>query len=415
MRDQFIPVRKSDILDALLREPCFASDGDRQAFRNVGRLVGLVLHYEFFDELERVKDAYFHFSPRLGGAASVEAADREAAYARLSATLGAVLARANFTEVAQAEIERAYRERGLLPVEVSAPVGDYREIRFFRRGSHSERLVRPAMFGRRPHVTESEVYDDVVLLAAAKPAAELADTRKHRLRRRRKPAPGAVFIKLFHDIASADLNTLLPDVKVIMNQRDRWVLGLPAIVAGIPLALKLAPTLTVLFVLLGLQLGYSGAVEEDGLKAALAVLSGLVALGGFVTHQWLKYQRQALRYQVEITDSIYYRNESNNAGVFDALMGAAEEQEWKEAILAYHFLRAEPCDKQALDRRIETWLKARFSIDVDFEVDDGLGKLQRYGLADNSGGRLSVVPMEEALKRLDRLWDSFFQYDRPPA
>jgi hypothetical protein len=413
MRDQFIPVRKSDIVEALLREDCLADAAEREGFRQLSRLLGLVLHYEFFDELERVKDAYFHFSPRATGAPAAAEADREAAYAALTEALGGVLARANFVEVPAGEIARSYRERGLMPVKVQAPVGDYREIRFFRRGQHRERVVQPARFSVRERIIECDVHDDVVLLAAAKPVAELAGKAKRFRRRRRKPAPGAVFIKLFHDIASADLNTLLPDVKVVMNRRDRWVLGVPALVAGVPLVLKLAPTLTILFVLLGVQLGYSGAVEEDGLKTSLAVLSGFIALGSFVAHQWLKYQRTALRYQVEITDSIYFRNESNNAGVFDALIGAAEEQEWKEAVLAYHFLRAEPSTGDVLDRRIEAWLQQRFGVAVDFEVDDGLAKLRRYGLLAEGEGCLSVVPIGEALQRLDRLWDGFFAFDAP--
>jgi hypothetical protein len=413
MRDQFIPVRKSDIVAALLGEASLAGDAEREGFRQLSRLLGLVLHYEFFDELEKVNDAYFHFSPRASGTSAAAEGDRETAYGALTQALGGVLARANFIEVAADEIARAYRERGLMPVEVQTPVGDYREIRFFRRGQHRERLVLPARLGGRERAIECDVYDDVVLMAAAKPAAELAAKAGRLRRRRRKPAPGTVFIKLFHDIASADLNTLLPDVKVVMNRRDRWVLGVPALVAGVPLVLKLAPTLTILFVLLGMQLGYSGAVEEDGLKTSLAVLSGFVALGSFVTHQWLKYQRTALRYQIEITDSIYFRNENNNAGVFDALIGAAEEQEWKEAVLAYHFLRAEPSAKEALDQRIEAWLAQHFKVNVDFEVDDGLAKLRRYGLLAEEKGRLSVVPIGDALQRLDRLWDGFFAFAAP--
>lgn len=412
MRDQFIPVRKSDIVAALLGEGRFASEDDRRKFGQFCRLLGLILHYEFFDELEVVKDAYFHFNPRVSGSAPAVAAASEAAYAKLRETLADVLARANFVEVPADEIERAYRERGILPVEVRTPVGDYREIRFFRRGQHRERVMQGGRF--RSRLVEAEVYDDVVLLAAAKPETELlAHDRKRRTGRR--PVGGAVLIKLFHDIASADLNTLLPDITVIMNRRDRWVLGLPALFAGVPLALKLAPTIAVLFLLVGVPLGYVGAVEEDGLKQALAVTSGLIALGGFVAHQWLKYQRQALRYQVEINDSIYYRNENNNAGVFDALIGAAEEQECKEAILAYHFLLTEPSAQDALDRRIEGWLAERFGANVDFEVDDGLGKLERFGLLMRADGQLSVPPLDEALRQLDRRWDDFFQFDKAPA
>ena len=218
---------------------------------------------------------------------------------------------------------------------------------------------------------------------------------------------GGVIIKYFRDIASADLNTLLPNVRVVMSMRDKWFLGLPALVGGVPLLLKLAPVLTVLAVLVGIRFGAAGDDHEDLFKQSIAVMSGFLALGGFVAHQWLKYQRQSLRYQLDITDNLYFRNLNNNAGLFDAVIGAAEDQECKEALLAYFFLLGEPMSQASLDARIEAWLRRQFSCDVDFEVDDGIAKLERFGLLTRTREILSVPPLPEALRRLDRHWDEF--------
>ena len=156
--------------------------------------------------------------------------------------------------------------------------------------------------------------------------------------------------------------------------------------------------------------------QEDQLKTALGALSGLVALGGFIARQWVKYQRQSLKYQKELTDNVYYRNINNNAGIFDYIIGAAEEQECKEAFLAYYFLgTASPAPTQdELDQRIESWLKETFAVDIDFEVDDALRKLDRLGLLKRDGGRLSVPPPDEALERLDSHWDNYFQFNVAP-
>ena len=72
-------------------------------------------------------------------------------------------------------------------------------------------------------------------------------------------------------------------------------------------------------------------------------------------------------------------------------------------------------DKETLDGRVEAWLKDQFGVDVDFEVDDGLAKLERYGLLVRAGNRLSVPSLAEALGRLDERWDGYFQYDKPAA
>ena len=115
---------------------------------------------------------------------------------------------------------------------------------------------------------------------------------------------------------------------------------MPALIGGIPILLKLASTLTVLFLVAGFYLGVAGSMKEADTAGALAALSGLVALGGFVARQWMKFQRQSLIYQKILSENVYFRNVNNNAGIFDFIIGEAEEQECKEAFLAYYFLLA---------------------------------------------------------------------------
>lgn len=410
----FISVRKSEIVAALMREPRLAEEGEAEKFRQLCRLLGALFHYEYFEELERLRDLYFQFNPQHSGKLDQVAAD-PAAYDELVASLTGVLKKANFIEVGADEIERASRERALAPVEVRTPVEDYSDIRFFRRGRHPETVEVAEWYGLRKRQAGFDVYDDVVLIAAVKPLTALSSIEQRKRLGKRKLLRGAVLIKYFRDIASADLNTLLPDVRVIMSARDKWLLGLPALFGGIPLLLKLVPTLAVLFVLLGIQLGFGGSTDGSRLGQALAVTSGVIALGSFVIHQWLKYQRQALRYQLEINDAIYFRNLHNNAGIFDAVIGAAEDQECKEAFLAYFFLHGESMTEPALDARIEGWLKARFGLDVDFEVTDGVAKLERLELLTRTGESLSVVPLDAGLRCLDRRWDAFFGFNAPAA
>ena len=152
-----------------------------------------------------------------------------------------------------------------------------------------------------------------------------------------------MLIKYFHNIASSDLNALFPNVQVVMSMLDKLILSVPAILGGIPILWKLWSTVTVLFLVIGFYLGFSAAtVEEEHWAGALAAMTGLVALGGFIMRQFMKYQRQSLIYQKQLTDNIYFRNVNNNAGIFDYIIGAAEEQECKEAFLAYYFLQQGP-------------------------------------------------------------------------
>jgi len=106
--------------------------------------------------------------------------------------------------------------------------------------------------------------------------------------------------------------------------------------------------------------------------------------------------------------------------VFHHLLDSAEEEEVKEAVLAYHFLRTagRPLTADELDSRIESWFAEKWDAKFDFEVDDGVGKLRRMRLVSEDGtgdgqGRLSAVTLDEAKRRLDETWDNLFAYHEP--
>ncbi len=412
-RDKFIAVRKADLLDALVEHGPLASEAERDQFRQICRMLAAIYHHEYFAQLERLRHDYYYFNPELDPYAHFTPAELERAYADLLESFHAVLKGANFTEMSHAEIEQAHRERVMMKVEVEAPVEDFREVRFFRRGHHRETVESSLWFGLRKHRHEVTVYDDVVLFVAMKPEAEIASKRERKRLRARKIVPGSVLIKYFRNIAATDLNALFPNVRVVMSLFDKLALSVPALAGGIPILINLASTVTVLFLVIGFYLGIVAAVEHDEMKTAFAALSGLVALVGFIMRQYLRYQRQSLKYQKELTDNIYFRNVNNNAGIFDYMIGAAEEQECKEAFLAYYFLSTAktPPTQAALDKTIETWLKTALAVDVEFEVEDALAKLERLHLLKRDGERLSVPPAGETLARLDRAWDDYFQFE----
>lgn len=405
-RDEFIPVRKGDIVAAL--SATLPDDRARADFEKLCRMLGAIYHYTYFDQLERLRTDYYYFNPELNPHARCDPRELERSYAGLGEALREVLAAANFTEVPQDEIERAHRERAEMRVSLMTPSEDFREVRFFRRGHHVKEIEISEWFGLRRRRIEADIYNDIVLFVAMKPQDETSDKRRNL--HRRTIRPGSILIKYFRNIASADLNALYPNVRVVMSNLDKLMLGVPAIAGGIPILLNLVPVLGVLFVVAGFYLGITGTVQDDDVKKALAALSGLVALGAFLFRQWMKYQHQSLKYQKVLTDNVYFRNINNNAGIFDYLIGAAEEQECKEAFLAYHFLHTArtPATQSALDRDIEQWLQDKFGVQVNFEVADALRKLERLGLLRRDGENLSVPPLPEALAALDRVWDGFF-------
>jgi Protein of unknown function (DUF3754) len=410
-REQFIAVRKDDLLAALVGHGALASEAEREEFRQICRSLAAIYHYDYFDALERLRHDYFYFNPELDPHARFDHAALEAAYADLVASFGSVLKHANFVELSHDEVAAAHRQRKAMRVKVAAAIEDFRDVRFFHRGHHPETVEIPKWLGLRKETHEVLVYDDVIVFAATKPESEIA-ARERKLLARRKIRPGSVLIKYFRNVANTDLNALFPNVRVVMSIFDTLTLGVPAIAGGIPILLNVASTITVLFLVIGFYLGAVAAVEHDELKRAFAAMSGLAALIAFIMRQWLRYQRAALKYQRELTDNIYFRNVNNNAGIFDYIIGSAEDQECKEAFLAYYFLRtASVALTQAeLERRIEQWLQAAFGVETDFAVADALAKLERFSLLTREGERLHALAPEEALSNLSRAWGALLRY-----
>jgi hypothetical protein len=412
-RDRFIPLRKSDMIEGLLAEGLL-DDAGQAGFRQLARMLGAIFHYQYFEELNSLRESYFHFDPEIDPQACGPAQDLEAAYRSLSEEFVRVLREANFVEIGHDEITRAFAESARVRVRIKAPIEDFRDVRMFRRGHHTETIEVHVWFGLRRRPLDVVVYDDVVLMVATRPdGMTKADARKAIASARRggqKIRSGAVLFKYFRDIARADLKALFPNVRVVLSLMDQLTLGVPAIIGGVPILLKLASTMTVLFLVAGFYLGITGTIRDNDTAHALAALSGLFALGAFMLRQWGNFHRQSLIHQKQLTDNIYYRNVNNNSGIFAYLIGEAEDQDWKEALLAYYgLLTAQtPLTRDALNARVQELLARRFGVAADFEIDDALARLRRLDLLAATGDQLAVPPLAEALARLDQEWNAFF-------
>jgi hypothetical protein len=411
-RDQFIPVRKIDILNALIASGRLPGEQAQESFRRLCQVLGAVFHYEYFETLEALRDDYYYFNPEMDVNGRFDAETRERARADLGEKLGAVLSGANYVPVPLDVVTKTATGGRFVRVEVDTPMEDYSEVTFFRRGHHKETTVVRRWFGLRKETQESWVFDNVLLTVVIKGDHEIKTKGQRKRLESSHFRPGSILIKHFRNIAPGDLKMLLPRVRVVMSLFDKLTIAVPALAGAVPLIINLLPLLTVLFLVGGFYLGVNSSVRHEEVLKAFVALTFVAGLGGLVMRQRLKYERLSLKYQKEISDHFYFRNVSNNAGIFDYIVGTAEEQECKEAFLAYYFLLTAdaPPDQNTLDARIEKWLAETFHIDVDFEVDDALKKLERLGLLRRDDSGLGVAPLDEALVVLDNRWDNIFQY-----
>jgi hypothetical protein len=410
-KDGFIAARKAELAQAIAAESGLAPD-DSAALAHLLKLLGALLHHEAHERLETLKTLYDPLDP------DAPLARRDvsvAAFERFETALVDSLTRANFTEIDPDTVQTRAATKVLTGLAIKPSSAGIRRMRYFARGARAERIERKEWMGLRKHVIDAEVMNDVVVLVGFKADSEIQrDDAKLFAKMRRGIRPGAALVKSFRNVAAAELVTLHPGARPSMLRRDQFFLAAPAIVAGTPVLLNLWPALTVIFAVLAAYFGAQGAIDDNELKRALAAVSGLIAVGAFVMRQRLKYEAQTLRYQKQLADTVYFRNLANNAGVLDLLIGAGEEQDAKEAFLAYWTLLRSPTPltKAEIDSAAETFLHERMNQRVDFDIQDALAKLERLGLVTTDGERHSAIAPADALTKLDAAWDAVFDY--PP-
>ncbi len=413
-RENFIPFRLSALTRRCVTEGKL-DEADAERFRQLGKLVAALYHHEFHDRFERIADGFAPFDPDRDtkALADLTGEEREEGLAVLVRELEEVLVRANYEKVSEADIERALEAKSLIALDLSVDFDDFEDMLLFRRGA-KRRTVEikkgPPLF-KKMVPFEMTVFDRVVLLLRYK---EEQHFRKQGLDPEKLAfVPGRLYVQLFKDIPRADLEFLFPNMKAGLNLRQKLFIMVPAVGAGVPVLLKVVFTIGAVFAALGVFFGLSDDPDGRQMAGAVVGLTALAALGGYLFKQYAKYRSTLTRFLKGMTEQLFFKNLDSNSGVFRTVIDEAEEEEGKEAILAYyHLLAGGPATAEELDHRIESWFEEAFRVKLDFEVDDALTKLERLGIVTvREGDVREALPLAESLKVVDRIWDGLYEFE----
>jgi Protein of unknown function (DUF3754) len=393
--DHFIPIRQAELVDLLAGQLDLAK-ADVEPFRRLSQILSATIHHEYQQELDGLKSDYAPLDPDCDTVtmAPCVARQRSSCVDGLFDRLAKLLERANFTYLSREELEKALAGASLWGLNLTVDFEVFDRLEIYVRGHGVERRqVRRLTTGFRKVEWDADTYLRLVVLLKLRPHRSLPKGVDHE----------DVYLKLFKDIPRMDLEMLLPGTQVKMSLFDRTKIVLPTL-SGMALT--------------GWKL-ISGAlvVAASGLYNTLALVGlagGTISYGLRSFHGYLQTKQ---RYQLSLTESLYYKNLDNNAGVLMRLVDEAEEQENREALLAYYFLRQDVAPAgltaEELDQRIETFLEAQLKQRIDFEVGDALAKLIRWRLVVKlPQDRLRALPLAGALATLDSAWDQIFSYSQ---
>ena len=226
-----------------------------------------------------------------------------------------------------------------------------------------------------------------------------------------------IHVKLFQHIPLADLEIIFPEKRIKMKPLDKFML--------------------IFLGLIGLVVGVTKGMGGDGDKSAVAVVFSVLLLLAIKTvTRFLNTRR---KYMLQMSQDLYHKNLDNDVGVIQYLVDNIEDQEFKEAFIAYMLLAkaGQPLTEDELDEAAERFLNSHFGgLEVDFEVDDALDKItveldaqgQEVQTDDQSEStlflplvvaftgedgetRYRAKPIDQALEAMDYRWDNFFDYN----
>lgn len=394
-REHFIPLRVSDLVDFLAADagPTGGAPlGSAEAadFRRLAKLLTTHYHIAYHAQFSALKDIYAPLDPDTDTKALKPLAetDRAAQRDRVFDSVDKLLTKANYRKLSREEVMVIMEGASAWGLEMHVDWEVFERIEFYFRGDETiQRSRRSWKTLWQPKEFDVDVFKRLVLVIkqrAGKGLPDGSDTEN-------------VYLKLFKNMPKMDMEMVLPGTRVKLSRFDKAMILYPILFASGIVLYKIVSEILEGF---NVSLPQFDMLKKVGGLSAIAIL-----LGGYAYRSYASFSVKKTSYTLKLTQSLYYQTLDSNAGVLHRLLDDAEEQEVREALLAYYYLsRHAPAGgwtAEQLDDYIENVLQSKLSMKVDFEVADALGKLEALGILRTSGGKLSVVPLSEALRTVE--------------
>lgn len=291
-----------------------------------------------------------------------------------------LLDKANFFEIPRKELLSLLHDHDTSGLIVSVDPTEYEQLRIWTRGWE---VKKKSMYVRFKGYTRS-----LVKAEAAPESSGMAYTRVFLAVRSKREK--MLHLKVFKDIPANNLEHLLPKGKIKMSTFDKGTL--------------------VSSVLLGACLPLVRIVPIVSDLKVHWMWGGVAAL--IASRAWISYKNKRNHYLASLATTLYFKTIANNRGVLTLLTDRAQDEEFKEALLAYTFLLCPAKNEsvnlpvydtpESLKSRIEVWLESHVRVrDFSFDIADALGKLKDLGLlVTRRNGTLTALPVSEALSVL---------------
>ena len=353
-KEHFIPVGREKLLECL---PGFenCSPTDQKNLKEFFELISSALHEEYHERQIRVQKIYEPLDP--DSVIILKDPDTKKS-SEVFTELIEILGNANYRKLSTDELETAVDNATALGLKMKVDFSLFDELHVYGRGDEIQTWTKKSWWKFfKEEQFDVEVYQRLVI------AFRLKDHEKIP----KEQSSSFVYLKSFKGIPHSDLHALLPGTQIKMSLLDRGKIIIPAL-SGIVLSIVKIVRLMVAVTII--------ATLANFIKFWV-IPAGIIY---YVIKGFLNYKKTKDKYQLNLTRHLYFQNLNNNSGVLLRLLHEAEFQDYREMVIAYFLVwknRKTGINAEQIHEDAEKRLKEVIELDINFEAEDALAKLER--------------------------------------
>ena len=378
-KEHFIPVGREKLLECLTEfETC--SESEKSELKKFFELISSVLHKQYHKRQIRVQKIYQPLDP--DSVILFKDSDTKNS-SEVFTELIEILANANYTKLSTDELETAVDNATALGLRMKVDFSLFDELHVYGRGDEIQTWTKKSWWKFfKEEEFDVEVYQRLVIAFRLKDHDKLP----------KEQSSSFVYLKSFKGIPHSDLHTLLPGTQIKMSLLDRGKIIIPAL-SGIVLSIVKIARLMVAVTIFA-SLAYT--IKFWVIPAAIIY---------YIIKGFLSYQKTKDKYQLNLTRHLYFQNLNNNSGVLLRLLHEAEFQDYREMVITYYLVwkyGQAGINAEKIHEIAEKKLKETIHLDINFEAEDALAKLEKLGALKKVAQNWFPLPMEEIAEEIKK-------------
>ena len=378
-KEHFIPIGREKLLECLTEfETC--SESEKSELKKFFELISSVLHKQYHKRQIRVQKIYQPLDP--DSVIILKDSDTKNS-SEVFTELIEILANANYTKLATDELETAVDNATALGLRMKVDFSLFDELHVYGRGDEIQTWTKKSWWKFfKEEKFDVEVYQRLVIAFRLKDHDKLP----------KEQSSSFVYLKSFKGIPHSDLHTLLPGTQIKMSLLDRGKIIIPAL-SGIVLSIVKIARLMVAVTIFA-SLAYT--IKFWVIPAAIIY---------YIIKGFISYQKTKDKYQLNLTRHLYFQNLNNNSGGLLRLLHEAEFQDYREMIITYYLVwkyGQAGINAEKIHEIAEKKLKETIHLDINFEAEDALAKLEKLGALKKVDQNWFPLPMEEIAEEIKK-------------